>query len=770
MADAGAARSSPASGSESSEDSRAGDGERAAGKAKSEEKATASTYKRSSTSPSLVARRYWWTSVSNWFAILENKTKKYVRRHLLISWLLLLLFLYVLALFNVIFLPSAIEAYPFLLRLGQPGYLALVSLNMLLSFAPRLLSHCGPALVLSFDAAVGMVNDVPEVRVLGLAKLLCLAGLHAEHDPQPLPHAAGRGERVRLVAQRSLPAAPEAAPARSPPEDSQVEAHCLDDEHARPLAGQPHRAGGAPGRSGARGYGGRHIGDGGDQPLEPSGPQEAAAGLIADALRSGQRSPDRAARGSGETVVGGPAHVLKAIDVGKRAEAARHEARGGGAPLLELLVDYEPPHQDDAEDNEVAYMPLAEGEDATKLAQQLDVIVSKFSCTSLNTFAVDFGRKECLINSENWPQLDVRIWKKIWACLDVEDCGAVEVAVLDGSDGHPPALKIVTHYLDLYPAPRADSDEEEAAGSGSAFFLKKIDAVGQDVFANDAKVLRALYTELKRSSMPGIEPLVTMQTPVGCRCDQDSCMQYTDSGGSLVAWCRISEDMLEHCLDANGVKVYKSHDPVAKTSFLWSPDLCRTRCSCSGIGMLGRAQADEDLTEMGEKCTSAGDPEGMKWCNVGVDSTCPDRDKTRPVFAEVPPAMRQFTSEVACLAENESPKSAVSARGVCVTVVSSIGLAIFMGTLTYLVVLYFLGRYLAIGCGDYVVAQTNQFEVTFDSDWWASVVGHRRQEVGRWHRLRARAMSASTCRKASGVRWSVSRPHGAHDHGSGKSR
>mmetsp|Transcript_1225 Transcript_1225/g.3335 ORF Transcript_1225/g.3335 Transcript_1225/m.3335 type:complete len:301 (-) Transcript_1225:944-1846(-) len=192
-----------------------------------------------------------------------------------------------------------------------------------------------------------MVNDVPEVRVLGLAKLLCLAGLHAEHDPQPLPHAAGRGERVRLVAQRSLPAAPEAAPARSPPEDSQVEAHCLDDEHARPLAGQPHRAGGAPGRSGARGYGGRHIGDGGDQPLEPSGPQEAAAGLIADALRSGQRSPDRAARGSGETVVGGPAHVLKAIDVGKRAEAARHEARGGGAPLLELLVDYEPPHQDD---------------------------------------------------------------------------------------------------------------------------------------------------------------------------------------------------------------------------------------------------------------------------------------------------------------------------------------------------------------------------------------------------------------------------------------
>mmetsp|Transcript_36328 Transcript_36328/g.104599 ORF Transcript_36328/g.104599 Transcript_36328/m.104599 type:complete len:237 (-) Transcript_36328:1360-2070(-) len=164
------------------------------------------------------------------------------------------------------------------------------------------------ALVHAADVAARLVHALAEVRVLRLAYVLCLAGLFAQHHPQPLPDAAGCGERLRRLAERALSGAPEEAAldaARQVAQDGEGQA---DDLPRR--VGRPHRKQQPPGDCARRGVRG-HVRIRGVEPPQPTGAEEAAAG---QRLAAGDRVAACAAADR---------HGLPFFDIGQRAEEAR---------------------------------------------------------------------------------------------------------------------------------------------------------------------------------------------------------------------------------------------------------------------------------------------------------------------------------------------------------------------------------------------------------------------------------------------------------------
>jgi len=368
-------------------------------------------------------------------------------------------------------------------------------------------------------------------------------------------------------------------------------------------------------------------------------------------------------------------------------------------------------------------------ENVAEIQSQLATARQRFACTRAEDFEHHFTEhRTCSRQPLDQLRLNKVVWQYLWRCMNSENCGAVEFSIERDSANMTARLKVSEMLLDLYPVAR--NPRTANISSDVTLFLKKADAVSQDVFENNAGLLKRLKRSLDRTfGKQAFQPLLVMQAPSGCRCDPSSCMEYRDHGGRWRGWCRIVDAMLQRCKRAH-IQVYRSKDAETHKDFLWSHDLCSSSCVCSGVGVASGVRAEGNVTavEIGDRCTDADAPGREKWCNVGVDSICPDRSKSRGVFREVEVLVRQFTSELACARENDAARIQYEAGQTCSMILGVSRTLVLVLAIVYIVTGYLLVPFLQNRCGDYVRME-DQFQVTFDSDeddWFAGAFTTKR--------------------------------------------
>jgi len=210
-----------------------------------------------------------------------------------------------------------------------------------------------------------------------------------------------------------------------------------------------------------------------------------------------------------------------------------------------------------------------------------------------------------------------------------------------------------------------------------------------------------------------------------CRCDaKKSCLSYTERDTSSErGWCYIDSKTLDMCWESKEVFKDSNQKPFTYQICEQAEMHYSKSCQCSGIGMLPRKglKVDKDLTNgdlmaYGSKCEKwNGDDNKFRWCFVGWDSSCVDRERGDKHHsyqdANVP---AQFWSHLACdddpdnkrlkTAEDRCENLEYAVDGVCLV-------HLFL-SVPMIMVLY---NYISNRCGD-DIQTVAQFAVESSSD------------------------------------------------------
>jgi len=319
-----------------------------------------------------------------------------------------------------------------------------------------------------------------------------------------------------------------------------------------------------------------------------------------------------------------------------------------------------------------------------------------------------------MYGSANDPQMDPanQFGGNLRLCLADEDCNAISIERVEIERSE--FLHVCRMVGNIYPK------IEFGAVWEKKFFLQRK--------SSSEKVLLLFSESFKDLSNEVVFKGLVEVFDDKCVCDsrQGGCQAYLD-GNAYKYWCWIDSLTLDDC-KRRGVEMYEADEGK-----FWSTQVCENSyCKCSGFGMPPNPadQLDDSVdlwdnkANYGMRCEAWNgmtSPE-KRWCYVGHDSTCADREEVicqHCAHHEGHPKVRMYRSQLACQIHNPSPdlhRAVDSAHFKC-RVLFTAALVLYpllcaCACPTSLFMFFFIKN----RCGDHIAEKAPQFDVTDDDD------------------------------------------------------